>query len=142
MFQETRPMTNGVDGTFFIELEPAEEEVIYRVETSLNGTFDDAVVTYQLAYQNKVSLGRDYCDGNHTSEELRTLHNVRITAIDLAGNESQSTDVGIELEPDHGEPEVEEGSGKDAQVQVQLECPTCFRYYWLICHPAGRRRRS
>ena len=97
----------------YIELVPAEEEVIYRVETSLNGTFDDAVVTYQLAYQNKVSLGRGYCDSNHTSEELRTLHNVRITAIDLAGNESQSTDVGIELEPDHGEPEVEEESGKE-----------------------------
>ena len=128
----------------YIELEPAEEEVIYRVETSLSGTFDDAVVTYQLAYQNKVSLGRDYCDSNHTSEELRTLHNVRITAIDLAGNESQATDVGIQLEPDHGDPEVEEGSGKEGCSSTGTRGMSNFFSILLagLAILTGRRRRS
>ena len=127
-----------------IELEPSEEDVIYRVETSLNGTFDDAVVTYQLAYQNKVSLGRNYCDGNHTSQELNTLHNVRITAIDLAGNESQSTDVSIELEPNHGEP-VEEGAPSKEGCSSTGTTGMSNLFSILLAGLAilsGRRRRS
>ena len=126
----------------YIELEPSEEEVLYRVETSANGTFDDAVVTHQLPYQDNVHLGRGYCDSNHSSQELNVLHNVRITAIDLAGNESEATDISLELEPDHGEPaeaKVEAGCTSTGAGGMSNVLSILFAGLALV---SGRRRRS
>lgn len=63
---------------------------MYRVETTANGEFDEnSNVLYKYSYGREIFFGDTYCELDHTSEELDAITHIRLTAIDMAGNESE-----------------------------------------------------
>ena len=64
--------------------------LMYRVETTANGQFDDdSNVLYTYSSGREIFFGESYCEINHTSDELDAITHIRLTAIDMAGNESE-----------------------------------------------------
>ena len=70
-----------------IELESSNADGLYRIEVADNEAFDNSEVIYVDSYDSVLYVGRGLCDQN-----MKTAANdvkwVRVSAIDLAGNQS------------------------------------------------------
>ena len=62
---------------------------MYRVETTANGQFDDDSNVLYTYSSGREIFWESYCEINHTSDELDAITHIRLTAIDMAGNESE-----------------------------------------------------
>lgn len=91
-------LTKGEDTNWFqpfswitVEVDPADEAVYYRVESSADDTFDRSEFATVLAGNEGVVVTTGPC-GDTLAMDADDVGNVRLVAIDLAGNESAPTE--------------------------------------------------
>lgn len=108
----------GIWDSLVLSLEAPNETVMYRVETSAEPSFENTKIVHKTAFENNIYIGNDPCDSDHTSQELDEVRHLRITAIDLAGNESSTETFTLNPEP---EPEPEPESEPESEVETDPE---------------------
>ena len=95
-----------------IQLSPASEPVYYRIESSADESFSASKTVYKA---NWTSIGFGHCDSTHSSEELDQISHLRITAIDLGGNESVATTFEVDTS-------TEERIGTESESSSKIGC--------------------
>ena len=121
-----------------IQLSPAEESVYYRIESSTDESFSSPNTVYRADW---ISIGYGHCSITHSSEDLDQVTHLRITAIDLAGNESEpaifEVDTSIEEETENPAPE---DSSKVGCASLGSGSGMSLALVWMVGLLSLRRR--
>jgi hypothetical protein len=75
------------------EVNPAKELVYYRVEVSSDEAFTESEFSTVMTHEEAVKIGHNLCE-NTLQMPAMDVRFVRLTAIDMAGNESVNSQVG------------------------------------------------
>ena len=94
-----------------VYLTDLEEPIIVKLEAGIDSEFSEKKTIYRAlsaGADRRVSLGNGPCETSASSAFLDSVTHIRLTAIDLAGNESEA--FSLELEMPAAESDAEEAS--------------------------------
>lgn len=91
----------GLRDRLTITYAPPAERVWYRVESARDDHFSDSTTVLSSGAEHLSRIGSSPCGGSHSPEELDRTTHLRITAIDLAGNESEALVMSVDTSLEH-----------------------------------------
>ena len=83
-----------------VYLTELEEPIIVKLEAGIDSDFSEKKTIYRAlraGAERRLSLGNGPCDTSVSSAFLDTVTHLRLTAIDLAGNESEAFSMELEI---------------------------------------------
>jgi hypothetical protein len=75
-----------------VQIDEPQDAVYYQIDVSQNSDFIDSSIEIETVWNGQIGIGSGPCGGNYPMQEVQNINFVRISAYDIAGNQSEISD--------------------------------------------------